>query len=45
MGLTQDFTRIGWNAVTTLGTGGVPGLVLNSGLFGTRPLKRRNQTY
>jgi len=33
-GLTKDFTRIGWNAVTTLGTGGVPGLVLNSGLFG-----------
>lgn len=33
-GLTKDFTRIGWNAVTTLGTGGVPGLALNSGLFG-----------
>lgn len=33
-GLTKDFTRIGWNAVTTLGTGGVPGLTLNSGLFG-----------
>lgn len=33
-GLTKDFTRIGWNAVTTLGTGGVPGLVMNSGLFG-----------
>lgn len=33
-GLTKDFTRIGWNAVTTLGTGGVPGLAINSGLFG-----------
>lgn len=33
-GLTKDFTRIGWNALTTLGTGGVPGLALNSGLFG-----------
>lgn len=33
-GLAKDFTRIGWNAVTTLGTGGVPGLALNSGLFG-----------
>ncbi|WP_347460879.1 hypothetical protein ABEF79_00965 [Acinetobacter sp. ANC 7454] len=33
-GLTKDFTRIGWNAITTLGTGGVPGLALNSGLFG-----------
>lgn len=33
-GLTKDFTRIGWNAVTTLGTGGVPGLAWNSGLFG-----------
>lgn len=33
-GLTKNFTRIGWNAVTTLGTGGVPGLALNSGLFG-----------
>lgn len=33
-GLTKDFTRIGWNAVTTLGTGGVPSLALNSGLFG-----------
>lgn len=33
-GLTKDFTRVGWNAVTTLGTGGVPGLALNSGLFG-----------
>ncbi|WP_374527961.1 hypothetical protein [Acinetobacter sp.] len=33
-GLTKDFTRIGWNAVATLGSGGVPGLALNSGLFG-----------
>lgn len=33
-GLTKDFARIGWNAVTTLNTGGVPGLALNSGLFG-----------
>ena len=33
-GLTKDFTRIGWNIATTLGTGGVPRLALNSGLFG-----------
>ena len=33
-GLTKDFTRIGWNAINTIGTGGIAGLALNSGLFG-----------
>lgn len=35
-GLTKDFTRIGWNALATIGTGGYASLGLNAGLFGTQ---------
>ncbi|MDF8292186.1 transglycosylase family protein, partial [Acinetobacter baumannii] len=35
-GLTKDFTRIGWNALTTIGTGGYASLGLNAGLFGAQ---------
>lgn len=33
-GLTKDFTRIGWNALATLGTGGTVGLGLQASAFG-----------
>lgn len=35
-GLTKDFTRIGWNALATIGSGGYASLGLNAGLFGTQ---------
>lgn len=33
-GLTRDFTKIGWNALSTIGTGGVIGVGAQAGLFG-----------
>ncbi|EHU1357215.1 transglycosylase family protein [Acinetobacter baumannii] len=35
-GLTKDFTRIGWDALATIGTGGYASLGLNAGLFGAQ---------
>ena len=35
-GLTKDFTRVGWNVLGTLGTGGYISLASQAGLFGAQ---------
>lgn len=35
-GLTKDFTRVGWNALGTLSTGGYVNLATQAGLFGAQ---------
>ncbi|MEB3790141.1 transglycosylase SLT domain-containing protein [Acinetobacter sp. IK40] len=33
-GLTRDFTKVGWNALTSIGSGGLAGIGAQAGLFG-----------
>lgn len=33
-GLTRDFTKVGWNALATIGTGGIGSVAAQAGLFG-----------
>ncbi|MBN6494043.1 lytic transglycosylase domain-containing protein [Acinetobacter pittii] len=35
-GLTRDFTKVGWNALATIGTGGLVSVGAQAGLFGSQ---------